>query len=58
MRLTAPTPTMFWVSAALAVAAALVYFLQVDIPVIKDHVFIGLMAAYVILALANIVRGL
>jgi hypothetical protein len=37
---------MFWVSAALAVAAALVYFLQVDIP------------AYVILALANIVRGL
>ncbi len=58
MRLTAPTPTMFWISAALAVAAALVYFLDVQIPVVKDHVFIGLMAAYVILAFANLVRGL
>lgn len=58
MRLTAPTPTMFWISAALAIAAALVYFFRVDIPVIKDHVFVGLMVAYVILALANVVRGL
>jgi hypothetical protein len=58
MRLTAPTPTMFWISAALALAAALVYFFSVDIPIIKDHVFVGLLAAYVVLALANVVRGL
>ena len=58
MRLTAPTPTMFWISAALAVASALVYFLNVEIPVVKDHVFIGLFAGYVVLALANLVRGL
>ncbi|MEZ5774962.1 MAG: hypothetical protein R3D33_09785 [Hyphomicrobiaceae bacterium] len=58
MRLTAPTPITFWVSAALAVAAVAVKYFGINVPFVSENVFLGLLVAYVVLVLGNIVRGM
>lgn len=58
MRLTAPTPITLFISVILALVALAAQYGGVHIPVVQDNVFLTLLAAYVVLFLGNIIRGL
>ncbi len=58
MKLSAPTIPIFLISVILAVAAALVVYGGVRIPLVSGHAFITLGIAYLVLLAGNLFRGL
>ena len=58
MGLKAPGILVFMLSIILAVLVLVVRFFGAEIPLIKGHEFWGLLAAYIILLLGNLMRGL
>lgn len=58
MRLSAPTIPIFLISVILAIAAALVVYGGVRIPLVSGHAFITLGIAYLVLLAGNLFRGL
>lgn len=53
MRLNQPTKTVFWISVIIAVAGLVLFF----IPAAKDFAVFVALAAYVLLALGNTLKG-
>lgn len=58
MGLKAPGIMVFLLSVILAVLVLVVRFFGAEIPLIKGHEFWGLLVAYIILLLGNLMRGL
>jgi hypothetical protein len=56
--LTPPTKPVFLISLILAVVAVLVWLGILRLGIVRSHMFETLLAAYVLLVLGNIVRGL
>ncbi len=55
--ITPPTRVTLIISVVLAVAAAIIHFARIELPVFPTHGFVILLLGYLVLLAGNLVRG-
>ena len=58
MNLSRPTNLVFLISIILAIASVLVRYAGIDVPVVSQYIYEVLLAAFVLLAAGNLLKGL
>jgi hypothetical protein len=57
-KLTAPTKVTFIISVVLAVAAVVIHFANIALPIFPTHGFVILLLGYLVLLAGNVLSGL